>query len=108
MFDDLVLRFNAFKNLNLISYSSTIFVSDVKLASFYKNLLFMFKGLISFHYYNDTISSIIGIFSNILAIYIVKKRTSIVMRQYSQTLLQNCAIDLFCNIAILITKEVDF
>ena len=67
----------------------------------------MFQQLLALKYYNDTILSSIGIFSNIAAIYIVRKRTSIVMRQYSQTLLQNCVIDLFCNIVILVTKEVE-
>ena len=66
----------------------------------------MSQPLLTLHYYNTTISSIIGICSNILAIYIVKKMTSVAMRQYSQTLLQNSVIDLFCNIVILVTKEV--
>ena len=66
----------------------------------------MLESIKNIHYYNETVSSIVGILSNTFAIYLVKKRTDKNMRQYSQTLIQNCFVDLLCNIVILITKEV--
>jgi Co/Zn/Cd efflux system component len=67
----------------------------------------MFKSLLTIHFINDIVSSVIGISANLLAIYVVRKRTAKEMRQYSQSLMQNCTFDLLMNIVVLITKEVE-
>lgn len=56
------------------------------------------------HYYSCYISSIFGIFVNLFTIYLVKTQTSRGLRYYSVCLVQNCTVDLVCNVIILITK----
>ena len=50
------------------------------------------------------VNPIIGSLINLLAIYLVKTQTVKELRHYSQTLLQNCFIDLFANIIVFTTK----
>ena len=58
------------------------------------------------HYYNVTIATVIGFIANLVTIYVVKTQTSKELRHYSQTLLQNCTVDLFVNVFIFMTKVV--
>jgi hypothetical protein len=60
--------------------------------------------LIQLHNYNYVVSSIMGMTGNFLAIYLVKTQTAKGLRHYSQTLLQNCTIDLITNLIIFLAR----